>query len=68
MTVPQWLGSKRTIKVIDGNLSGNKNLGGIERIPQRHNGWESVTYQGKRYQLFGGIRTDEFIDLANPIK
>ena len=37
------------------------------RVPRRHQGWDSVTYKGRRYQLFGGVRTSHFIDLSNPI-
>ena len=40
----------------------------ISRVPRYHAGWQSVTYNGNRYQLHGGIRTDYFIDLASPIK
>ncbi len=40
----------------------------IERVPRQHSGWQSVTYQGQRYQLNGGIRTFWFICLSNPIK
>lgn len=43
-------------------------LGVATRAVRKHAGWESVTYRKKRYQLFGGIRVPEFIDLANPIK
>jgi hypothetical protein len=39
----------------------------IRREPVRHVGWESVRYQGKRFQLFGGIRGPLFIDLSNPL-
>jgi len=31
-------------------------------------GWEWVSYKGRRYQLFGGIRGPYFIDLSNPIR
>jgi hypothetical protein len=40
----------------------------VSRCVQYHSGWESITYKGKRYQLLGGIRTDWFINAANPIK
>lgn len=43
-------------------------FGQIERVPRDHSGWQSIRYQGKRYQLFGGIRTNLFIDTNNPIK
>jgi len=35
---------------------------------RQHSGWQSVTYKGKRYQLYGGIRTNWFICLNSPIK
>lgn len=38
------------------------------RTPRQHAGWQSVRYMNKRYQLFGGIRTDYFICLNNPLK
>lgn len=38
------------------------------RNPRQHFGWQSVWYRGRRYQLFGGVRTDHFICLNNPIK
>lgn len=40
----------------------------VIRSTRQHSGWESCTYRGKRYQVFGGVRTYQFIDLANPIK
>lgn len=39
----------------------------VTRVVRQHVGWQSVRYNGSRYQLFGGIRTSQFIDLANPI-
>ena len=39
----------------------------VNRIPRQHVGWQSVVYKGKRYRLGGGIRTDYFINLDNPI-
>jgi hypothetical protein len=55
------------IEVKDG-ANGFKVLLTIERIPRQHAGWESVRWQGKRYQVFGGIRNPYFIDIANPLK
>jgi len=43
-------------------------VGVTERAVRRHRGWESVRYRGKRYQLFGGIRTPLFINLRHPLK
>lgn len=37
------------------------------RTPRQHKGWQSVTYKGKRYALRGGVRTDYFICLNNPL-
>ena len=37
------------------------------RIPKHHAGWQSVTYRGRRYQLFGGIRARLFINVNRPI-
>lgn len=39
----------------------------VDRVPREHAGWQSVRYQKKRYQLFGGIRTLFFICLNSPI-
>lgn len=39
----------------------------IERIPIEHDRWQSIRYDNKRYQLFGGVRTPYFICLNNPI-
>jgi hypothetical protein len=39
-----------------------------QRIPRQHAGWQSVTYKGKRYQLFGGTHVFWFICLNSPIK
>jgi hypothetical protein len=40
----------------------------VARKPRQHTGWQSITYQGRRYQLFGGVRTSLFICLNNPIR
>jgi hypothetical protein len=40
----------------------------ITRSVRQHNGWQSVTYKGKRYILRGGIRTHMWINLSMPIK
>ena len=40
----------------------------VERVPRQHSNWQSVTYKGKRYQLFGGVRTFWFICLDHPLK
>jgi len=55
---------------------GNPNIVGdfndvievVERVPRQHKRWQSVKYKGRRYQLFGGIHTNLFICLNNPIK
>lgn len=43
-------------------------VGYVWRIPRNHSGWCSVTYKGKRYQLFGGVYVDFFICLNRPIQ
>ena len=40
----------------------------VIRTPTPHAGWQSVRYDGRRYQVFGGIRGPLFIDLSNPIQ
>lgn len=39
----------------------------VRRAVRQHSGWQSVRYAGKRFQLHGGIRTEAFICLNNPI-
>ncbi len=40
----------------------------ISRVAVQHaKGWWSVNYERRRYQLFGGIRTCQFICLNNPL-
>lgn len=39
----------------------------IRRVQREHSGWRSITYKGQRYQVFGGVLVDLFIDLCNPI-
>jgi hypothetical protein len=39
----------------------------IVRKPREHSGWQSVTYEGRRYKLWGGIRTNFWINLSMPI-
>lgn len=43
-------------------------VGTIERVPRQHSGWQSVRYNGNQYQLHGGIRNNEFINVAHPLK
>lgn len=38
----------------------------VDRVAVPRSGWWQVTYGGKRYQLFGGIRGDYFINLSRP--
>jgi hypothetical protein len=40
----------------------------ISRMPKQHKGWESIAYEKRRYEVFGGIRTPYFINLSNPLK
>jgi hypothetical protein len=39
----------------------------VYRKPRQHTGWQSVTYNNKRYRLAGGIRTPHFITLSLPL-
>jgi hypothetical protein len=59
--------SKHQIEVKNQNESFRV-VATIARTPRQHAGWQSVRYQGKRYQLFGGVRVNEFIDVANPLR
>lgn len=40
----------------------------VRRVPRQHKGWQSVSYKGKRYQLFGGFHVYWFICLNSPIE
>lgn len=53
------------IELKDGN-NNFKIVGTIIRIPNKHSGWESVTYNKQKFQLLGGIRNNHFIDIAHP--
>ena len=35
------------------------------RVPKQHSGWQSVEDKGRRFQLYGGIRTNWFIVLRS---
>lgn len=37
------------------------------RHVRRRAGWDEVKFEGERYQLFGGLRTDYFIRFHSPI-
>lgn len=56
-----------TIAVKDQRTNWPNTLFSIVRVPKQHAGWRSATYLGKRYQVFGGIRGDKFIDLSNSL-
>lgn len=43
-----------------------KVVGTIRRVPQPMGGWDCVFYQGRRYQLLGGIRNNVFINIKHP--
>lgn len=43
-------------------------VGIAERAPRQHSAWQSVKYNGQRYQLFGGIHVFWFICLNHPLK
>lgn len=55
------------IEVKDGR-SGFRLVETIDRLPRQHAGWASVRYRGQRFQLFGGIRVNYFIDLSHTLK
>jgi len=55
------------IEVKDGS-KGFTITGEIDRTPRRRSGYEVVTYNGCLFQLFGGVRGREFIDVSNPIR
>lgn len=55
------------LQVKDGN-NGYCVVDTIERAPRWHRGWQSVTYKGKRYQVHGGFRNPQFINLRHPLK
>ena len=55
-----------TVRMSDGTFTDIVEV--AERVPRQHRNWQSVTYKGKRYQLFGGIHTNWFICLNSPIK
>lgn len=54
---------KRTIQV----TKGDKVLGTIVRKPQQRAGYEVVNFKGCVFQLFGGIRSEERINIERPI-
>jgi hypothetical protein len=56
-----------TIEVKDG-ANGFKILATIERVPDNRLSYTRVRFQGKQYQLFGGIHNPFFIDIANPLR
>ena len=38
----------------------------IQRMPRQNSGYQTVRYKGKRYKLWGGIRTNWYINLQMP--
>ena len=48
--------------------TGEQSEGAILRSPHWCKGWSWVWYQKCRYQVFGGVRVAEFIDLDCPIR
>ena len=40
----------------------------VSRVPVQNAGWQSVRFQNRWYQLFGGVRTPMFICLDSPIR
>ena len=55
----------RRIQLKDGS-NGYEVVGEIEREPMRRAGYEVIRYRGCIYQLLGGIRGPEFINVAHP--
>lgn len=49
----------------DGSFSNT--IDRISRCVIQHRDWRSVKYKSKRYQLFGGVHVNHFINLDNPI-
>ena len=47
--------------------SNGVRVGAATRSMRQHSGWESVVFQNRRYQLFGGIRTAHRINLEHPL-
>ena len=45
------------------NLEFSDTVEYVQRAVRQHNGWQSIVYKGRRYQLHGGIRTCHFICL-----
>lgn len=58
---------KSVVFEIKDGTDGYRIIGTAKRIPRDHSGWQSVTYRGKRYQLYGGIYTPLFINISNPL-
>jgi hypothetical protein len=54
------------IELRDGR-DGYRVLGTVARAIMPHKGWYSCTYQGKRYQVHGGIRNPLFINVWHPL-
>lgn len=51
--------------------SGKQNykiVGEIARVPQQRRGYAVVNFKNCIYQLFGGIRNNEFINIDHPIR
>lgn len=53
---------------VDGGSSFTDIVETVVVSVRKHSGWESATYKGKRYQVFGGIRNPLFIVLDHPLK
>lgn len=63
--------NKIAIEVRDGGLGTERPrtvVGTIERVPRDRAGYQVVRYKGQNYILRGGIRTEHFISLDNPLK
>lgn len=49
-------------------VSDSRAVDVVTRVVHQMDNWAWVSYGGRRYQLFGGIRGPYFIDLSNPIR
>ena len=69
-TVPNFDAVTFDVRTGEGSLKGDgtftDTVETIERMPRQNSGYQTVRYKGHRYQLYGGIRTNWFINLQSP--
>ena len=63
----EQLEERRVIEKKSGNNAFAK-TGEVALTPRVHKGWQSVRHKGQRFQVHGGIRNNEFINVDHPIK